>query len=31
MIELINKGVYLLDGEKIVMYAEGMPSADEER
>ncbi|MBR1626515.1 MAG: hydratase [Bacteroidales bacterium] len=31
MIELINKGVYLLDGEKIVMNAENMPSADEAR
>ena len=31
MIELINQGVYLLDGEKVVMNAENMPSADEAR
>ena len=31
MIELINKGVYLLDGEKLVMDSANMPSADEAR
>ena len=31
MIELIKQGVYLLDGEKVVMNAENMPSADEAR
>ncbi len=31
MIELINKGVYLLQGEKIVNNAENMPSVDDAR